>query len=60
MDIGLIFFEWFLSMSIGQRILFILGFFITMAIANFLIKGIEWVFYPYKKSHVGRKYFWLH
>lgn len=59
MDIGVMTLEWFRSMSTGQQIIFIVGFFLTMAITYFVKKGIEWIFYPHKKSYVGKKYFWL-
>jgi hypothetical protein len=59
LDIGVVLTEWFLSMSIGQQLLFIIGLIITLAIFYLIKKGIEWIFYPYKKSYVGKKYFWL-
>lgn len=59
MDIGIILYDWFLSMSLGQQILFVMGLMVTLVIVYSVIKGIEWIFYPYKKSHAGRKYFWL-
>ncbi|WP_025675565.1 hypothetical protein [Paenibacillus polymyxa] len=59
MDLGTMFISWFLSMSIVKQIFFVLGLILTLTITYFIIKGIQWIFYPYKKSHVGRKYFWL-
>ncbi|MEK5358068.1 hypothetical protein [Paenibacillus sp. FSL L8-0709] len=59
MDIGVVLSEWFLSMNLGQKILFVIGLIITLGLTYFVKKGIEWIFYPYKKSYVGKKYFWL-
>lgn len=50
MDIGVVLSEWFLSMNLGQKILFVIGLIITLGLTYFVKKGIEWIFYPYKKA----------
>ncbi|OMC63739.1 hypothetical protein BK126_26465 [Paenibacillus sp. FSL H7-0326] len=59
MDIGLQFYEWFMSMNTFQQIVFVVGFYVTLKIGCLIRKGIDWIFYPHKKSIVGKKHFWL-